>query len=190
MADKRVQMLAAACIQFHNADLDGVSLEPLARQVGLSDGQARELFPDRESLERAVYERALITMATDSFASLPDDSIGDQLTHLLRERFTFFVRHRLSSRKILLGAISAGGGWRDPFEDQFWRFSVQVVALLEAAKRQGDIRPDADHALAARAFVSYYLTGLLLALRNEKTTAQEALDFTLPLVAALLDSLR
>ncbi|MFH1914504.1 MAG: hypothetical protein ABIK45_09555 [Pseudomonadota bacterium] len=190
MGDKRDELLAAACIEFRTSDLDGISLEPLARQVGLSPGQARELFPDRESLEQAVYERALITMATESFASLPQSGLREQLEHLLRQRYQFFVLHRESSRKILFGAISAGGGWRDPFEEQFWRFSIQVVALLEAAKRHGEIRADADHALAARAFVSYYLTGLLLALRNEKMTAQDAFDFTFPLVAALLDSLR
>ncbi|MUM77631.1 hypothetical protein GKC30_08300 [Pseudodesulfovibrio sp. F-1] len=190
MADKRDELLDAACERFRASDLKGLHLESLARQVGLSPQQAREMFPDSDGLNRAVYERALIAMAAESVASLPGSGIGRQLEHLLRQRYGFLVDHRESSRDILFGVISAGGGWRDPFEDQFWRFSVQVVALLEAAKRNGEIRADADHVVAARAFVSYYLTGILLALRNDTTSADQACDFTFPLVSALLESLR
>jgi len=190
MADKREELLAAACEHFRISDLEGLTVEGLALRTGLSQEQAREWFPDREGLFRAVYERALVAMAAESFASLPESGIREQLEHLLRQRFRFLARHRQSSREILFGAISAGGGWRDPFEDQFWRFSVQVVALLEAAKRNGEIRADADHAVAARAFVSYYLTGILLVLRSQDTSADHACAFTFPLVAALLDSLR
>jgi AcrR family transcriptional regulator len=189
MSSEREALLASAGAMFRESGLAGMTREAVARLAGVPPATARQVFPAREDLVRAVYEQALVGMAMDSFATLPESGLRDQLRYLLRVRYEFFASHRESSRQVLFGALSAGGGWRDPFEEQFWRFSVQVVALLQAARRQGEVRLDADDALAARAFVSYYLTGILLVLRDEKTTAQAACDFTFPLVDALLASL-
>lgn len=190
MAEQREALLKAACSRYHESGLAGLDLDMLADETGVDHRQAHELFPTSDALVRAVYERALIEMALESFASLPESGLRDQFKHLLLCRYEFVARHKTGSRHILLGAIGSDGGWRDPFEEQFWRFSIQVVALLQAAKRAGEIRASVDEAIAARAFISYYLTGLLMLLRNDKLDAPAVCDFTFPLVDALLTSLR
>lgn len=190
MAEQREALLAAASARFHESGLAGLEFDSLLEQTGVSRQNAQEHFPTRDDLIRAVYERALVGMAQDSFAKLPATGLREQLEYLLRCRYEFIARHKRSSRQVLLGALSADGGWRDPFEDQFWRFSIQVVALLQAAKRAGEISTTADEALVARAYLSYYLTGLLLILRSETLDANAACGFTFPLVGALLASLR
>lgn len=190
MAEQKEALLAAASSRFHESGLAGLELDSLIDETGVSREMAHELFPTRNDLIRAVYERTLVGMAQESFARLPATGLKEQLEYLLRCRYEFIARHRQSSRQVLLGAISEHGGWRDPFEDQFWRFSIQVVALLQAAKRAGEISHSADEALAARAYISYYLTGLLMILRNETLDANAACDFTFPLVDALLTPLR
>lgn len=189
MPNERETLLAVAGTLFQKSDLAGMTCEAVADLAGVSAEPARTIFPTHDDLVRAVYEHALVGMALDSFASLPEAGLPQKLKYLLRCRYQFFASHRESSRQVLFDALSAGGGWRDPFEDQFWRFSVQVVALLQESRRLGGMRLDMDEALAARAFVSYYLTGILLILRNEKTSAQDACDFTFPLVDALVSSL-
>lgn len=190
MAEQREALLEAASVRFQESGLAGLDLDSLLKETGANRQKAQEHFPTRDDLIRAVYERALVGMAQDSFAKLPAAGLQEQLEYLLRCRYEFIARHKQSSRQVLLGALSADGGWRDPFEDQFWRFSIQVVALLQAAKRAGDIIPTADEALVARAYLSYYLTGLLLILRSETLDANEACEFTFPLVNALLTPLR
>ncbi|ADU61045.1 MAG: TetR/AcrR family transcriptional regulator [Pseudodesulfovibrio sp.] len=190
MAEQREALLAAASARFQVSELAGLELDSLIDETGVSREKAQEFFPTRDDLIRAVYERVLVGMAQDSFAKLPATGLQEQLEYLLRCRYEFIARHKQSSRHVLLGAISEHGGWRDPFEDQFWRFSIQVVALLQGAKRAGKINATADEALAARAFVSFYLTGVLLLLRSEKIDANGACEFTFPLVNALLTPLR
>jgi AcrR family transcriptional regulator len=189
MTREREELLHTACARFRESGITGVPLSALAEAANMPEERAREIFPDRDDLLYAVYLLELERMGTHSFADLPEGPLGKKLRHLLGFRYDFFARHKRSSRKVMLEALLGNARWRDDYENLLWRFSVEIVALIQAAERSGEIRKDVDEGLTARAFVAYYVTGLLMLLRTEEAAADDACSFTFPLVDSLVSSL-
>jgi AcrR family transcriptional regulator len=189
MTREREDLLHTACARFRESGITGVPLSALAEAAHMPEERARAIFPDHDDLVYSVYLLELDRMGRHSFADLPDGPLGKKLRYLLGFRYDFFARHRKSSRKVMLEALLGTVPWRDEYENLLWRFSVEIVALIQAAERSGEIRKDIDEGVTARAFVAYYVTGLLMLLRTEDLAADDACSFTFPLVDALVASL-
>jgi len=190
MSDEREIILEAARKRFHDTGIDGVSLEEIAAETKLDIDFVHLHFPEKLALVFIILQEELIKVAEKTMATLPESQIDAQLKHQLEHRFTFFVDHQSSAAQVMREVFFSNEGWRETYDNMLWRFSIGVVALLQAAKRRGEIRQDVDETVAARAYVSYYLTGMMMICRGEVKTAEAICDFTFPLVDALVTSLK
>lgn len=190
MSDDREIFLEAARKRFQESGIDDVSLEEIAAEVALDMDVVLKHFPEKLALVFTLLLEELGKVAESTMQTLPETSIEAQFKHLLKGRFEFLYNHRSSSAKVIKEVFFSSEGWREAYDNMLWRFSVGAVALLQAAKRRGEIRSDADEQLAARAIVSYYLSGMLMVLRGDVNDPEGACDFTFPLLENLLKSLQ
>lgn len=190
MEDEREIILAAARKRFHEGGMKGVSLEEIASDVGVNTAVVFAHFPERLELIFTIFQEELVSVAQRAMETLPDKDIAVQLKHLLQLRLAFFSSHRQSASEVMCEVFFSREGWREAYDTMLWRLSIGVVALFQAAKRRGEIRQDADETLAGQAFVSYYLSGMLMVMHGDFADAKAACDFSYPLVDALVASLQ
>lgn len=190
MSGDRELFLDAARVHFHESGIDGVSLEDFAAEVALDMETVHKHFPEKLALTFTLIKEELYKIAEESMNTIPESPMEEQFKHLIKYRYEFFFEHRISASKVFKEVVVSGEGWRAEYDTMLWRFSVGAVALIQAAKRRGEIQGNADETLAARAIVSYYITGMFMILRGEVEDVQRACDFTFPLIDALSKSLR
>jgi len=190
MSGGREIFLDGARKRFRETGMAGVSLMDVASEIGMDIESVQHHFPDELSLVFALLLEGLGQVDKAAMKSLPQSHLDAQLKHLLKARFEFYVKHKYSSALVLREVMFSNDGWRETYESMLWRFSVEVVALFQAARRRGEIRQDVDEILVARAFVSYYITGILMGVRGEVFDAEGVCAFVFPLVDSLVDSLQ
>ena len=190
MRDGREEFLEAARRRFLESGMEGVSLSDIAAEIGMDIETVHQYFPEKLALIFIILKDELTLVAQKTMETLPASKIDDQLRHLLKYRFEFFVTHQHSSSQVMREVLFSNKGWGEIYDTMLWRFSIGIVALFQAAKRRGEVRSDADETLAGRAFVSYYLSGVLMILHGEISDTESICDFTFPLVDSLVDSLQ
>jgi AcrR family transcriptional regulator len=186
----REEFLNEARERFRESGMAGVNEMDIASEIGMDSETMQSHFPDRTSLVVAVLLEELGSVSKAAMKALPQSQLDLQLKHLLKARFGFYVQHKQSSALILREVIFSRAGWRETYENMLWRFSVEIVSLFHAAKRRGEIRQDVDEALAARALVSYYVTGVLMGVRGDAFDDEGVCAFVFPLVDCLVASLK
>jgi AcrR family transcriptional regulator len=188
MQDLRKALLEMAYDHFRTSGVGGLDMGLLAQEMNMTREALAELYPTQEDLVFDVFLHELDRMAKASMVGLPT-GLRKQFRHLLECRYRFFAMHKASSRTVMLDTMLRGNRLRDEFDNLLWRFSVEIVSLIQAAERAGEIRDNVDEAVAARAFVAYYVMGMLTILRTENATVETVSDFIMPLVDALVDSM-
>ena len=134
----RQRILEAAAELFAQRGLQ-VSLDEVAARAGVGVGTVYRRFSDRDALIdallRASFEEFLAIL--DEAAANPDP--WDGLVHFIEAGAEFHGRNRAMKEL----AFSAPGGreWVDRLRAAI---RPRVIALVEAAKQQGKLRPDLD----------------------------------------------
>lgn len=189
MVDDRELMLTQGRHLFQRRELDGLDPAELARRCGLDGRTGQEIFPTREDLHFAVVEAELTAVSEQARVTMPEGDLGQRVKHLFRARIAFYDQHRIALRPLLKEVVFGENEWRARYETLLWRTSVQLVALVQEARRRGAVRVDVDETVVARALVAYFMTTVIMLLRDETLDATAAHGFMDPLVDTLVSSL-
>lgn len=190
MAETYEAVFEAARQSFRESGLAGLDPDVLAERHGFEAAAVRAHFPDRETLHFALAEAALSAVGEQARQTMPAQGLADRIKHLFAARIDFYNDNRVDVRPLIEDVIFGENEWRTRYENLLWRTSVQLVSLIQEAKRQGEVKPDTDETVAGRALVSYFMTTAIMILRDPSFDNQAARGFVFPMVDALVASLR
>ena len=134
--ENRARILAAAREAF--AKDGGASMNQVAQRAGVGAGTLYRNFPTREALVLAVYQDEL----TRIVATVPDLLDGMPPLEALRHWTTDLVE--AMRRKHGLGDALSPGAHQTITEQSYGPVITAITELLDAGKRDGSIRTDAD----------------------------------------------
>jgi AcrR family transcriptional regulator len=134
--ENRARILAAAREAF--AEDGGVSMNQVAQRAGVGAGTLYRNFPTREALVLAVYQDEVVRIigtVPDLLAELPPLEALRQWTIDLVEAMR---------RKHGLGDALSPGAHQAISEQSYGPVVAAITELLDAGKKDGSIREDAD----------------------------------------------
>ena len=134
--ENRARILAAAREAF--AEDGGVSMNQVAQRAGVGAGTLYRNFPTREALVLAVYQDEVVRIigtVPDLLAELPPLEALRQWTIDLVEAMR---------RKHGLGDALSPGAHQAISEQSYGPVIAAITELLDAGKKDGSIREDAD----------------------------------------------
>ena len=134
--ENRARILEAARRAF--AESDGTSMNQIAQRAGVGPGTLYRNFPTREALVLAIYQHEvdrLIDTVPELLATLPP-------LEALRRWTTELVS--AMRKKHGLGDALSPGAHQAITEQTYGPVIAAIAQLLDAGKRDGTIRADAD----------------------------------------------
>lgn len=174
-ATTRAQLLDCARAMFARRGFQATTIRAIAAEAGVAAGTVLAHFPDKSSLLVAAMLDDLDTAQRQAFSTLPRRAKVDrQLLHLAGVFYRYYARNPDLSRTLLKEMWFVPGDWGRALSAGAAQFTEQVAGLLAAAQRRGELRPDADCAVAGTAFFSLYLTVLLGGLSFGDLEAEQA----------------
>ncbi|MFF4705373.1 TetR/AcrR family transcriptional regulator [Streptomyces sp. NPDC001288] len=134
--ENRARILAAARAAF--AEDGGASMNQVAQRAGVGAGTLYRNFPTREALVLAVYQDEV----TRIVGTVPDLLDRVPPVEALRLWTTDLVE--AMRRKHGLGDALSPGAHQAITEQSYGPVVAAITELLDAGKKDGSIRPDAD----------------------------------------------
>lgn len=141
-AQRNRELLLAAAVAAFSRNGPEVTLESIAKAVGVGIGTLYRHFPSREALVDAAYRSELARLcdsAPELLAAMPPD----QALRTWMEAFLEYMTTKRGMSDALRMVIASGG---DPFAESRARLLAAVTALLEAGAAGGVLRGDLDPA--------------------------------------------
>lgn len=181
-------VLESARILFNELGFDKTSTREIAKKAGVGIGTVFSHFPDKRSLLIAALLDDLTFTHEEALNTLSNDAhVCDKFLHFAQYYYSYYSKRPELSRTLLKEMLFIQGEWGKMLlanADQFVQF---VRNLLEEAKQKGDIAPEEDTMLCARAFFSYYLNVLFMGLNEPKINVKKMLNLLSRLINQLLD---
>jgi AcrR family transcriptional regulator len=133
----RARLLEAAKASFAKSGA-ATSLEEVARTAEVGIGTLYRHFPTRDALVEAVYRDALDRLSADAERLTNDETPIDAL----RQWLLLFIDY-ISTKKLMMDLLATLGGDAAALKASTKsRLESAIVALVDRAKANGDIRPD------------------------------------------------
>ena len=146
----RDRLLTGAKAAFADVGPD-VSLEEIARRVGVGIGTLYRHFPTRDAIVEAVYRREVEQLAESARELLETHPAGDAL-HLWMRVFVDYI----TAKKIIAPSLqSMVGGPTAVYESSGETITKTVYLLVERAKESGDIVSDIAPDDVIRAMIGF-----------------------------------
>lgn len=143
---------------FCRLGFEATSTRAIAEKAGVGAGTIFSHFPDKPSLLVAVLLDDLAQTQVEAFSTLPENiPVCDKFLHLARHFYLYYLKRPDFSRILLKEMWFVSGEWGEKLMSQAYEFITLVYKLIEQAKLTGEIRPEVDAVLCARAFFSHYL---------------------------------
>jgi AcrR family transcriptional regulator len=105
-AQRRREVVAAACIEFGDRGLDGTSTEAVAKRAGISQPYLFRLFPTKKALFVAAVE-ATFGIVSQAFATAAQGRLGDDAVAALGECYDELLRTDPVVLRVQLHAYAA-----------------------------------------------------------------------------------
>jgi len=174
--ETRSRILQAARRHFEEYGFEATNIRALAAELGIASGTVFLHFPDkRDLLNGALFDDIAVTLE-QAFASTGTGSLRAQLKRVTATFFEAYAKRPTLSRALLMEALLAEPPWSQRFAAQTAKAHASVVRLAEAARSRGELSPDADVALFAVAYLSFYYFGLLAWVQSAHPDPQGMVD--------------
>ncbi len=178
----QARILDAARIHFERDGFHETNLRGIAADAGVATGTVLLHFTDKLGLLHAALHDDLEEAIRRSLASSSRrnrDRLLVRLTAVVRPFYAYYAARPSLSRVLLRESLLAESPWRERFAAQLTRVNVHVVALVEAAKAEGEVASTVHPGLFAAAFSSFYYFALI-------GWVQGALEDPMPLFKKLM----
>jgi len=183
--ETRRVILDAAYVLFAEQGYERTTMRLLARRAGVGLGTIFKHFPDKPSLLAAAFLEDIGGVIGEGFATLPASGLKAQLLHLTGKIYAFYGANPLFSRVLVKEALFLKGEHGDRLDQQLNDFLAAIAELFRRATAQGEFAVAIPPEQGALAYGSFYLSGLVLGLKQP----QFDVEAQLALVGSLLDGL-
>ena len=185
--ETRKMILKSSRDLFNDLGFEKTSTRAIASRAGVGVGTVFSHFPDKSSLLIAALLDDLNATQADAMKSMPEKRpVCDRFIHLARFFYAYYAKRPDLSRTLLKELWFVKGEWGEKLTVQAFEFVLLIGDMLESAKKQGEIRPEADTLLCARAFFSNYLIVLYEGLNSPDIDVEAMLDTLKGLLDQLL----
>jgi AcrR family transcriptional regulator len=175
--ETRAAIQKAAHSLFGSQGFEATTIRAIASKAGVGVGTVHLHFRDKESLLVECLIDDLTENDRQAWGTMPEDaSIRDQLLHLVREAYLGWTRQPSLSRVILRQMVLSRRSELDRLRALDADVARRLTGLMRAAQARGEIRSDADPALATKAIFAFYLTSSLNWLGNLEGRGPQELD--------------
>lgn len=140
------------------------TLRAVAARAGVGLGTIFKHVPDKPALLVAAYQDDLGTAIVRTLATLPQVGLVAQLEHLTTGIYGYYAANPLFSRDLVKEALFLDGAAGAVLQAQLDGFLRAVAGLIARAVQAGELSPDTDPDLGARAYGAFYLGGLVTGL--------------------------
>jgi AcrR family transcriptional regulator len=182
--DTRRVILEAAYSLFAEEGYARTTMRALARRAGIGLGTIFKHFPDKPSLLVAAFQEDLGLVIQEAFKTLPKRGIKGQLLHLTEKIYCFYANNPGFSRTLVKEGFFLEGEYGRILDEQLMNFLQDVSELIGLAVNRGELASGTNPAQGAMAFGSFYLSGLIMGLKQPVF----AVDGQIALVAGLIDN--
>ena len=162
---KRI-ILDSAYVLFAKKGYSKTTMRSLAEQAGVGLGTIFKHFPDKSTLLVAAFQEDLSKIIQNSFNSLPESGLKDQLLHITKNIFVFYAKNPSFSRTLIKETIFLEGEHGEILGNQVMVFLNEISELIKKAIRNGELEIDVDPEYGALTFWSFYFMALLDGLRK------------------------
>src|SRR3954468_5983449 len=134
--------LLEVAVRAFSQDGPDVTLEGIAREVGVGIGTLYRHFPTREALVEAAYRNELARLC-EAAAELLDAEPPDRATRAWMDRFVDYMATKRGMAEALRAVIASGG---NPYATSRDQMVAALGDLLSAGATAGALRADVDPA--------------------------------------------
>ena len=164
--DTRRIILDSAYFLFAKNGYAKTTMRSLAVQAGVGLGTIFKHFPDKPSLLAAVFQDDLGKIIQNSFSSLPESGIKNQLLHITKSLYAFYAENPSFSRTLIKEVLFLEGEHGKILDAQIMLFLNEISELLTKAVEKGELSSEINTNEEALAFWSFYFTVLLMGLKQ------------------------
>lgn len=159
-------ILDSAYFLFAKKGYTKTTMRSLAEQAGVGLGTIFKHFPDKPSLLAAAFQVDLSKIIQNSFKSLPESGITNQLLHITKSIYAFYAENSSFSRTLIKEVLFLEGEHGEILDAQIILFLSEISWLLQKAVENGELSPEINPEDGALAFWSFYFTVLLMGLKK------------------------
>lgn len=164
--DTRRIILDSAYFLFAKNGYAKTTMRSLAVQAGVGLGTIFKHFPDKPSLLAAAFQDDLGKIIQNSFSSLPESGIKNQLLHITKSLYAFYAENPSFSRTLIKEVLFLEGEHGKILDAQIMLFLNEISELLTKAVEKGELSSEINTNEEALAFWSFYFTVLLMGLKQ------------------------
>lgn len=186
--ETRQAILESTRTLFNAQGYDKTSTRAIAKEAGVGVGTVFSHFPDKPSLLIAALLDDLETTRTAALKNFPEGAqICEKFLHFARYYYSYYARRPDLSRTLLKEMWFSSGKWGQELVAQADQFISFIEAMLGEAITNGEIRPQTDTRLCARAFFSHYLNVLFAGLSRPDIDVDNMIDLLSDLLNQLME---
>lgn len=157
----RRRLLEAAREVFEAQGFEKANLRLIAHKAGIAPGTIFVHFQDKRDLLHAALFEDLAGVLNTALAREPGPSLEAWLAGLTDRMLGYYEARPVLSRILLQESLLADPPWAVRFAAQFEEAHAAIVRRAQFAQEQGEIGEDADLALFAVAYLSFYMFALI-----------------------------
>ncbi|MBZ4418842.1 TetR/AcrR family transcriptional regulator [Myxococcus sp. RHSTA-1-4] len=154
-------VLEAAREEFERVGFEAANLRAIAARAGVSAGTVIHHYGDKRELLHAALFDDLDETLRQALAGLGPGPLEKQLSELTRAVFGYYQRRPKLSRTLLKESLFADEPWARKFTAQAGMVHGALARLATEASARGELRPGADGALFAAAYLSFFYFALI-----------------------------
>lgn len=166
--DTRQSIIEGAAVIFNKNGYQRTSMSMLSHSLGLTKGAIYGHFTDKDALAVEAFRHSISQVSRRVSESLtPHGSVLDKL-HAFARTFVYFFEDtvREGGCPILNTAVDADDAHpllHGEVRRVLTAWEGRLIAMVNAGKENGEIRPDTDSELFATTFIALVEGGILLA---------------------------
>ncbi len=157
----RHSILQVARSHFEQHGYQATNLRAIADQAGVSAGTVLLHFTDKLGLLHAALHDDLEQAIDKSLRRRQRGSLLQHLCAIVRPFYAYYAARPELSKTLLRESLLAESPWRERFSEQVLRVNARVLALVEGAKRSGELGESTRSEIFATAFLSFYYMVLI-----------------------------
>ena len=154
-------VLEAAREEFERVGFEAANLRSIAARAGVSAGTVIHHHGDKRELLHAALFDDLDATLRRALSGLGPGPLESQLSELTRAVFAYYQRRPKLSRTLLKESLFADAPWAERFTAQAGMVHGALARLATEAAARGELRADADGALFAVAYLSFFYFALI-----------------------------
>jgi len=188
--ETRRKIFEAARAAFWEGGFERATMRDIAVQAGVGLGTVHLHFRDKSSLIHEVFYGEIERKTFEAVAGIPEGPLEEQLVHLLNVEYGYYEEQHVALTHVVKESFFVSGDWGGKYEEQLWRYAAAVEKVFEAARDRGEIRRGTDCGTAAMSYVSHYMIGLVMGVREEPFDRENVMKLVEPMVRMLVMGLR